>query len=111
MVQSTQILRVTEIGEYIRHRSCERRFKLEINNRAEARKLPFAERLFNALDPVLQETGKRREEEWELALQKNGLVDLTAMTNFQTVLSPRHGLIFQPECRISHPAKPRMGEK
>ena len=26
-------LRVTEIGEYIRHRSCERRFKLDINQR------------------------------------------------------------------------------
>jgi hypothetical protein len=77
LTQDPKQLRVTEIGEYIRHRSCERRFKLEINGRKEARKLPFAERLFNALDPVLQEAGKRRETEWELTLQASGLTDLT----------------------------------
>lgn len=77
MTEDAKKLRVTEIGEYIRHRSCERRFRLEINGRKEARKLPFAERLFNALDPVLQETGKDREKEWEQTLQASGLTDLT----------------------------------
>ena len=72
-----QHLRVTEIGEYIRHRSCERRFKLEINNRQIARKLPFAERLFNTLDPVLQEAGRVRERRWEKSLQQGDLIDLT----------------------------------
>ena len=70
-------VRVTEIGEYIHYQSCDRRFKLEHNNRKLARELPFAERLFNSLDPVLQEAGRLRENEWETSLQKNGLLDLT----------------------------------
>lgn len=70
-------VRVTEIGEYIHYQSCDRRFKLEHNNRQLARELPFAERLFNSLDPVLQEAGRLRENEWETSLQKNGLIDLT----------------------------------
>lgn len=70
-------VRVTEIGEYIHYQSCDRRFKLEHNNRKLARELPFAERLFNSLDPVLQEAGRLRENEWETSLQKNGLIDLT----------------------------------
>jgi hypothetical protein len=57
-------VRVTEIGEYIRYRSCDRRFKLGHNNRRLARGLPFAQRLFNTLDPVLQEAGRHREDEW-----------------------------------------------
>jgi hypothetical protein len=71
-------VRVTEIGEYLRHRSCERRFKLEANHREIARRLPFAERLFNALDPVLQELGRQRENDWEKSLKDAGLSDLTA---------------------------------
>ncbi|MEG4210775.1 AAA domain-containing protein [Microcoleus sp. S13_B4] len=70
-------VRVTEIGEYIHYQSCDRRFKLEHNNRQLARELPFAERLFNSLDPVLQEAGRLRENEWETSLQKNGLIDLS----------------------------------
>jgi hypothetical protein len=72
MIKVPPVLRVTEIGEYIRHDSCARRFKLEANHREEARKLPFAERLFNALDPVLQDAGREREEEWEALLSKSG---------------------------------------
>ncbi len=74
-------IRVTEIGEYIRHQSCERRFKLEINNRAIARELPFAERLFNSLDPVLQEVGRERENSWEESLLEAGLIDLSPEPN------------------------------
>jgi hypothetical protein len=70
-------VRVTEIGEYIHYQSCDRRFKLEHNNRKLARELPFAERLFNSLDPVLQEAGRLRENEWETSLKNNGLIDLT----------------------------------
>jgi predicted RecB family nuclease len=70
-------LRVSEIGEYIRHQSCQRRFKLEMNHRRLARRLPFVERLFNTLDPVLQAEGRKREEEWEASLQEAGLADLT----------------------------------
>jgi hypothetical protein len=71
------ILRVSEIGEYIRHNSCERRFKLEANHRELARRLPFAERLFNPLDPVLQEIGRERESDWEGSLLTAGFEDLS----------------------------------
>lgn len=67
---------VTEIGEFISHRSCERRFKLSFDDRAEAVRVPFAERLFNVLDPVLQLEGERREREWESALSDAGLRDV-----------------------------------
>ncbi len=70
-------VRVTEIGEFLRHRSCERRFKLGRDNWAAARELPFAERFFNALDPVLQEMGRQREDQWEDALKEAGLFDIT----------------------------------
>src|SRR5690348_8979112 len=72
-----QIIRVTEIGEFIRNESCERRFKLEANHREIAKQLPFAEQLFDPLDPVLQEVGRQRETEWELSLKAAGLIDLT----------------------------------
>ncbi|MEO1149924.1 MAG: AAA domain-containing protein [Pseudomonadota bacterium] len=71
------MLRVSEIGEFIRFQSCERRFKLGLNNRKLARELPFAERLFNTLDPVLQEAGRSAEETWETELREQGLIDLT----------------------------------
>ena len=77
MPATLPVVRVTEIGEFLRHQSCERRFKLEINKREEARRLPFAERLFNQLDPVLQQVGKERENDWEQYLLDSSLVDLT----------------------------------
>src|SRR5579862_846423 len=69
-------IRVNEVGEFIRNRSCERRFKLEFNGRAEARLLPFFERLFNPLDPVLQDIGRQREDEWEQLLVAAGVLPL-----------------------------------
>jgi hypothetical protein len=72
-------IRVNEVGEFVRNRSCERRFKLEFDGRAEARLLPFFERLFNPLDPVLQDMGQAREDEWEQMLVNAGIpaVDIT----------------------------------
>ena len=70
-------VRVTEIGEFIRFQSCERRFKLTLDNRRLARAIPFAHRLFNTLDPVLQEVGREAENRWELALREHDLHDLT----------------------------------
>lgn len=69
------VVRVTEIGEYIRHHSCERRFKLEFNNRQLAQRLPFANRLFNTIDPVLQEAGRMRENQLEDKLRLQGYTD------------------------------------
>src|SRR6516164_5312100 len=70
-------IRVSEIGEFIRFQSCERRFKLGLDNRRLAREVPFSERLFNTLDPVLQEVGREAENRWELALREQKLDDLT----------------------------------
>ncbi len=70
-------IRVSEIGEFIRFQGCERRFKLGLNNRRIARSVPFSERLFNTLDPVLQELGREAENGWEAALRAEGLRDLT----------------------------------
>src|SRR5690349_16849100 len=70
-------IRVSEIGEFIRFEGCERRFKLGLNNRRLARSVPFSERLFNTLDPVLQEVGRAAEDKWEAALRADGLVDVT----------------------------------
>lgn len=70
-------IRATEVGEYIRHNSCEKRFKLEYNGRAEADKLPFATRFFNSIDPVLQAAGRKYEDLWEQSLQRSGLSDIT----------------------------------
>lgn len=67
---------VTEVGEYIRHQSCDRRFKLSYNNREEAKKLPFANRLFNTIDPVLQASGQKKEDQWEQSLKNNGFTPL-----------------------------------
>ncbi|MDP9440490.1 MAG: hypothetical protein M3P49_17415 [Actinomycetota bacterium] len=73
------VVRVTEIGEYIRYRSCDRRFKLGQDNRRLAKGLPFATRLFNTLDPVLQEVGRQREDDWEASLKAAGLKNLTPL--------------------------------
>ena len=71
-------IRVSEIGEFIRFHSCERRFKLGLNNRSLARSVPFSERLFNSLDPVLQEVGREAERAWQEALIAQGAQALGA---------------------------------
>src|SRR5690242_2984399 len=60
--------RVSDLGEFIRFDSCERRFRLSHNNRAAARRLPFFERLFSSLDPVLQQAGNDAEDDWQAEL-------------------------------------------
>lgn len=65
-------LSANEIGEFVRFKSCERRFKLEFNGRKEAKKLLFSTRLFNTLDPILQKAGKERELQWQESLDASG---------------------------------------
>ena len=77
-------IRVSEIGEFIRFQSCERRFKLGLANRALARAVPFSERLFNSLDPVLQAVGREAENAWERALAAQGVNRLAAAGDPQT---------------------------
>jgi len=68
---------VSEIGEFIRFRSCERRLKLGYGNRAEAKRLPFSERFFNPLDPVLQAMGQEQEDAWHGSLIDAGYEDVS----------------------------------
>lgn len=70
-------LKVTDIGEYIRHHSCARRLKLGQNEGQLRRDLPFYNRLFNPLDPVLRTAGANREDEIDDGLVAEKFVDLT----------------------------------
>ena len=78
-------LRVSEVGEFIRFDSCERRFKLSFNRREEARRLPFFERLFSPLDPVLQQSGNDAEDAWQQQLRDAGYRELAPA---ETVADP-----------------------
>lgn len=78
-------IRVNDLGEFVRFRSCGRRFKLAINNREAAKNLPFAERLFNALDPVLQEVGRAAEDHWDRSLRDAGFRQLVGQTGASTM--------------------------
>ncbi len=75
-------IRATDITEYIRYQSCDRRFKLKFNNSELAKKHKSLYELIQAtsLDPVLEEEGRRRENEWETSLQKDGFSNLTQMS-------------------------------
>ncbi|MDW8209061.1 MAG: AAA domain-containing protein [Chloroherpetonaceae bacterium] len=75
MADERPVVRVTDIGDYIRHGSCARRFKLDIESE-HTRRLPFFHKLASAVDPVLQNAGKAREREWEISLRHAGLQDL-----------------------------------
>ncbi|MBA4191249.1 MAG: hypothetical protein C0467_24980 [Planctomycetaceae bacterium] len=66
----------TDLGEYIRHHSCDRRFHLAIHAAREVAPLPFFERLRDTIDPVLAEVGRRREDLWEVELTAAGFIDL-----------------------------------
>jgi hypothetical protein len=66
------IIFATDVGEFIRHESCERRFKLDYNHQDEAKKLLFWHRLQNPLDLALKRTGFAREDEWEAQLMNAG---------------------------------------
>jgi len=61
------LVRATDIAEYIRYQSCDRRFKLKFNDAELAKEHDFLYNLIKAtsLDPVLEEEGRRRENEWE----------------------------------------------
>jgi hypothetical protein len=74
---SLPVVNVTQIGEYVRHHACERRFKLDVEARTLVNTLPYHATVFNALDPVLREKGRESEDAWEESLKKQGLKDLT----------------------------------
>jgi len=66
---------VSDIGEFIQHKSCHRRFKLDHNRGAEFKALGLDLELSD-IDPVLQASGARREDEWEASLRRAGLVEI-----------------------------------
>src|SRR5262249_6272762 len=68
---------VTDIGEYIRHRSCDRRFFLQVHKRGACKHPPFFDRLANTLDPVLKGVGRTRGDQWEGGIKRNRFPDLT----------------------------------
>ncbi len=69
-------LTATDLGEYVRHHSCDRRFHLAVHAEREVATLPFFVRLRDAIDPVLAEVGRRREDQWEADLVAAGFRDL-----------------------------------
>jgi hypothetical protein len=71
------VVRVTQIGEYVRHHGCERRFKLDVESTTHISSLPYHATVFNFLDPVLREKGRESEDAWEESLKKKGFKDLT----------------------------------
>ncbi|MGB3511358.1 MAG: PD-(D/E)XK nuclease family protein [Microcoleaceae cyanobacterium] len=75
-------VRATDISEYIRYQSCARRFQLKYNDYELAKKdIPFSNLIFaTSLDPVLEEEGRRRENEWETSLQKDGFLKLSKIS-------------------------------
>lgn len=68
--------RVTDIGEYIRYRSCQRRLRLADDRGALYRALPFADRPYHLIDPILIEAGRQRERSWAESLRSAGLLEL-----------------------------------
>lgn len=79
MTTTRRKARVTDIGEYIRNDSCQRRFKLACDNqRLYKTTLPFTDRPFHVIDPVLSEAGRLREDQWALALEDAGLARVPA---------------------------------
>ncbi len=73
--------RVTDIGDFVRHRSCQRYFRLSHNQRALFRQLPFSGRPFHVIDPVLLEAGRSREDAWAEALRQAGVSELAEVTD------------------------------
>ncbi|MBN9523341.1 hypothetical protein J0H58_33315, partial [bacterium] len=71
-------LTATDLGEFVRHHSCDRRFHLAVHEAREVAPLPFFDRLRDAIDPVLAEVGRRREDQWEAELVAAGFRDLAA---------------------------------
>lgn len=66
---------VSDIGEFVQHKSCQRRFKLDHNHGELYRSLNLSVRTGD-IDPVLQASGACREDEWETSLRRAGLVEV-----------------------------------
>lgn len=74
--QAKHTIRVTDLGEFVRHKSCQRRFRLGYNNQEAFKTLPHTGQPYSTMDPVLAEHGKQSEEAWALDLEALGFVQL-----------------------------------
>lgn len=90
MAEERYPLRVTEVGEFIHHKLCERRFKLEFNDRELAKQVPYSARLFNPIDPVLQAKARERE---------NELSEELVAVGFSNIAQPRR----DPNNHVTYP--------
>lgn len=73
----TADIKVTDVGEFIRCDSCERRFFLVVHDAEITKEVPFFSRRLNPLDLILQKRGRMFEDEWEITLKKSGYNDIT----------------------------------
>jgi hypothetical protein len=74
-------VRVTDLGEFVRYHSCERRLKLNYDRRAASAVLSkLSTRLLNDLEPVPIAGGRDMEAAWETDLQQAGLMRLNTLT-------------------------------
>jgi hypothetical protein len=72
-------INANQIAQYVRHHSCSRRLRLSYNNSEVARdQLPYFNRVFNPLDPALQQKGSEREDEWAEDLRDEGVSELVS---------------------------------
>lgn len=73
-------IRVSELGEFVRFESCERRFLLGYAKQKAARSLPFYNRLMSPLDLILKQAGREAEKEWQRQLKDKGFLELVPGT-------------------------------
>lgn len=72
----------TEVAQYVRYDSCDRRLRLSYDKRRAAKEtVPFADQFFNPLDPVLQQTAARHEDTWADRLRSRGYTELNRHYN------------------------------
>lgn len=73
-------LQITEVGEYIRYQGCDLRFKLKFNSYQAVKNLPYrlSQSIFQtSLDPILEATGRLREQQWAESINDANLTALS----------------------------------
>lgn len=68
-------INATDVAQYVKYNSCDRRARLRFNDAAKST-VKFAGQAFNPIDPVLQKEGDKREKEWANKLESQGFSNL-----------------------------------
>lgn len=85
-------INANQIAQYVRHHSCSRRLRLSYDNAEVARnQLPYFNRVFNPLDPALQQKGSEREDEWAEDLRDEGISELSSAPSDGAYTEPAPG--------------------